>query len=101
MTPPQTTTQGDQSGPVDGSDEATAAARRGLALAKDFDATAEAVYVVEQRALALTRTDPESARLRDTASRSSRRRVTRRRHWSVVTTELQGGDQCADRRVRS
>jgi len=51
--------------PVDGSDEATAAARRGLALAKDFDATAEAVYVVEQRALALTRTDRESARLRE------------------------------------
>jgi len=51
--------------PVDGSDEATAAARRGLALAKDFDATAEAVYVVQQRARRLTRTDHESSRLRE------------------------------------
>ena len=51
--------------PVDGSDEATGAARRGLALAKDFDATAEAVYVVEQQALTLTRTDRESGRLRE------------------------------------
>jgi nucleotide-binding universal stress UspA family protein len=50
---------------VDGSDEATAATRRGLALARDFDATAEAVYVVEQRARRLTRTDRESAQLRD------------------------------------
>ncbi|KAA9399053.1 universal stress protein [Haloarcula sp. CBA1130] len=51
--------------PVDGSDESTAAARRGLALAKDFDATAEAVHVVEQRALSLTRTDRESGHLRE------------------------------------
>ena len=51
--------------PVDGSDEATAAARRGLALARDFGATAEAVYVVEQRARRLTRTDRESGRLRE------------------------------------
>jgi nucleotide-binding universal stress UspA family protein len=51
--------------PVDGSDEATAATRRGLALARDFDATAEAVYVVEQRARRLTRTDRESAQLRE------------------------------------
>jgi len=50
--------------PVDGSAEATAAARRGLALAKDFDATAEAVHVVDQRARRLTRTDRESGRLR-------------------------------------
>ncbi|MDQ2071084.1 universal stress protein [Haloarcula sp. NS06] len=51
--------------PVDGSDEAAAAAQRGLALAKDFDATAEAVYVVEQRARRLTRTDREDGRLRE------------------------------------
>ncbi|MFY4813925.1 universal stress protein [Haloarcula sp. AONF1] len=51
--------------PVDGSDEATAAARRGLALARDFDATAEAVHVVDQRARRLTRTDRESGRLRE------------------------------------
>ena len=51
--------------PVDGSDEATAAARRGLALAKDFDATAEAVHVVDQRARRLTRTDRERGRLRE------------------------------------
>ena len=51
--------------PVDGSDEATAAARRGLALARTFDATAEAVYVVDGRARRLTRTDRERDRLRD------------------------------------
>jgi len=51
--------------PVDGSDEATAAARRGLALARDFDATAEAVHVIEQRARRLTRTDRESGHLRE------------------------------------
>ncbi|WP_146417994.1 universal stress protein [Haloarcula hispanica] len=51
--------------PVDGSDESTAAARRGLALAKDFDATAEAVHVVDQRARRLTRTDRESGRLHE------------------------------------
>ncbi|WP_336330302.1 universal stress protein [Haloarcula sp. CGMCC 1.2071] len=51
--------------PVDGSDEATAAARRGLALAKDFDATAEVVHVVDQRARRLTRTDRESGHLRE------------------------------------
>jgi nucleotide-binding universal stress UspA family protein len=51
--------------PVDGSDESTAAARRGLALAKDFDATAEAVHVVDQRARRLTRTDRESGHLRE------------------------------------
>ncbi|WP_336337594.1 universal stress protein [Haloarcula brevis] len=51
--------------PVDGSDEATAAARRGLALAKAFDATAEAVYVVEGRARRLARTDRERDQLRD------------------------------------
>lgn len=51
--------------PVDGSDESTAAARRGLALARDFDATAEAVHVVDQRARRLTRTDRESGHLRE------------------------------------
>ncbi|MGB9954536.1 universal stress protein [Haloarcula marismortui] len=50
---------------VDGSDESVAAARRGLELAMDFDATVEAAYVLNQRARRLTRTDPESARLRD------------------------------------
>jgi len=59
--------------PVDGSDEATAAARRGLALAKDFDATAEAVYVVEQRALALTEQTARAPVSGNTASQSSRR----------------------------
>ena len=51
--------------PVDGSAEATAAARRGLALGTDFGATAEAVHVVDQRARRLTRTDRESGRLRE------------------------------------
>ncbi|MDS0221848.1 universal stress protein [Haloarcula sp. S1AR25-5A] len=51
--------------PVDGSDESTAAARRTLELARDFDATVEAVYVVDGRARRLTRTDRERDRLRD------------------------------------
>jgi len=51
--------------PVDGSDESTVAARRTLELARDFDATVEAVYVVEQSSLSLTRTDDETEQLRD------------------------------------
>lgn len=51
--------------PVDGSDESTAAARRTLELARDFDATVEAVYVIERSALSLTRTDGEAGQLRD------------------------------------
>ncbi|GCF13326.1 hypothetical protein Harman_12610 [Haloarcula mannanilytica] len=51
--------------PVDGSDESTAAARRTLDLARDFDATVEAVYVVKQSTLSLTRTDDETEQLRD------------------------------------
>lgn len=50
---------------VDGSDEAAHAARRGLELADAFDAAVEAIHVVEQNALRLTRTSDERTRLRD------------------------------------
>ncbi len=50
---------------VDGSDEARHAARRGLELARAFDAAVDALHVVEQRALRLTRSGPENERLRE------------------------------------
>lgn len=54
--------------PVDGSDEATAAARHGFALAGRFDATVSVLHVVERRALRLTATDDERTRLRSRGS---------------------------------
>lgn len=51
--------------PLDGSDEAENAARRGLELARVFDATVYALYVVEQKALRLTETVDEKKRLRE------------------------------------
>lgn len=51
--------------PVDGSDESRAAARHGLELARDFDATVEAVHVVERSVLTLARTDDETGQLRE------------------------------------
>lgn len=50
--------------PVDGSDEARHAARRGLELAKDFSADAVALYVVEGTSLRLTRSAEEQERVR-------------------------------------
>jgi nucleotide-binding universal stress UspA family protein len=50
---------------VDGSDEARRAARRGLQLARDFDATVDVLSVVEQKALRLTETSAERAQLRE------------------------------------
>lgn len=51
--------------PVDGSDEAKHAARRGLELARGFDATVSVLHVVEGNSLQLTRTAEEEARLRE------------------------------------
>lgn len=51
--------------PVDGSDEATYAASRGLELARAFDAAVSILHVVEQRALTLSRGSDERARLRE------------------------------------
>jgi len=51
--------------PVDGSDEAKRAARRGLELAETIDATIEALYVVERRAGLLARTEEEHRQLRE------------------------------------
>lgn len=51
--------------PVDGSDEATHAARRGLELGRVFDATVYILHVVEQKAVGLTETLDEQTRLRE------------------------------------
>ena len=50
---------------VDGSDEATHAARRGLELARVFDATVTVIHVVEGKALQLTRTGDEKTQVRE------------------------------------
>jgi len=50
---------------VDGSEEARRAARHGLRLAHGFDATVDVLSVVEQKALRLTETSAEKARLRE------------------------------------
>lgn len=51
--------------PVDGSDEAKQAAKRGLELARIFDSPVSARYVVEQKALRLTETADEKTQLRE------------------------------------
>lgn len=51
--------------PVDGSDESSHAARRGLELARVFDGTVYALHVVEQKALRLTETADEKTQLRE------------------------------------
>ncbi len=53
--------------PVDGSDGATTAARHGFALAARFGASVSVLSVVARRALRLTATDDERARLRSNA----------------------------------
>jgi nucleotide-binding universal stress UspA family protein len=54
---------------VDGSEEATNAARRGLELARMFDATVSVLHVVERRSLRLTETADEKTRLREQGER--------------------------------
>jgi len=49
--------------PVDGSDEATRAARRGLDLAQRFDAAVDVLHVIDRRSS--TRTSDEQAQLRE------------------------------------
>lgn len=53
---------------IDGSEEAEHAARRGLELARAFDATVCALHVVEQKALRLTGTADEKTRLRESGA---------------------------------
>jgi nucleotide-binding universal stress UspA family protein len=50
---------------VDGSDEATEAARRGLELADRFEASVDVLHVVQRKALRLTTTADERRRLRE------------------------------------
>ncbi|WP_425498589.1 universal stress protein [Natrinema salinisoli] len=51
--------------PVDGSDEARRAAKRGLEFARAFGTTVDVLHVVEEKPLRLTRTADEGDRLRD------------------------------------
>ncbi|MDS0477701.1 universal stress protein [Natrinema sp. 1APR25-10V2] len=51
--------------PVDGSEEATRAARRGLELATVVDATVDVLYVVERKSLRLAASADEKTRLRE------------------------------------
>ncbi|WP_265110531.1 universal stress protein [Halosolutus halophilus] len=51
--------------PVDGSDEARRAAKRGLEFAQVFDATVDVLHVVARRSRRLTKTEAEEARLRE------------------------------------
>ncbi len=50
---------------IDGSDEARAAAKRGLELASAFEASVDVLHVVERKALELTTTPDERDRLRE------------------------------------
>jgi nucleotide-binding universal stress UspA family protein len=50
---------------VDGSDQASHAARRGFSLATAFDATVDILHVVPQKSLRLSRTTAEQTRLRE------------------------------------
>jgi nucleotide-binding universal stress UspA family protein len=54
---------------VDGSEESMRATRRGLALARAFDATVDVLTVVERKALRLTRAKNEEQRLRERGQR--------------------------------
>lgn len=51
--------------PVDGSDEAKYAARRGIQLAQRFDATVDVIHIVDEEARELARTSNEESRLRE------------------------------------
>lgn len=53
--------------PVDGSDQAKQAARRGIELARVFGATVDVLYVIEQEALRLRRTADEKTQLQERA----------------------------------
>lgn len=91
--------------PVDASDEATHAARRGLALARAFDATVDVLHVVEQRALRLTNAADERARLREQgrAVVAEIEALASERDQAVTTTLVEGnpavqiGEQATER----
>lgn len=53
---------------VDGSDEARRAARRGLALAREFDTSVDVLYAIERSRLRLTRTGAEKSRLQESGA---------------------------------
>jgi len=78
--------------PVDGSDDAERAAKRGLELARTHDATAEALHVVDRKALALTRTSDEKRRLRERgeAALESVESLASERGQHVTTTLTEG-----------
>lgn len=78
--------------PVDGSDAATRAARHGLTLAAAFDASVDAVHVVERDALRLVRGDDDRERLqeRGAAALSEVGSLAAERGQTVETTLREG-----------
>ena len=77
---------------VDGSHEARRAARRGLQLARIFDANVDALSVVERGALQLTETAAEKAQLRERGEAALSELEDRAsEHGQSVTTKLLEG----------
>jgi len=76
--------------PVDGSDEATRAARRGLDLARRFDAAVEVLHVIDRRSS--TRTSDEQAQLRERGEEivAEIERLAADHDQSVTTTVTDG-----------
>ncbi|ELZ21998.1 universal stress protein [Natrinema limicola] len=76
--------------PVDGSDEATRAARRGLDLARRFDAAVDVLHVIDRRSS--TRTSDEQAQLRERGEEivAEIERLAADHDQSVTTTVTDG-----------
>ncbi|HKL29294.1 MAG TPA: universal stress protein [Natrialbaceae archaeon] len=78
--------------PVDGSDEANRAARRGLQLAAEFDATVDVLHVVERKATRLTRTADQKTALRERGEEilATVEETAAERGQSITTELLEG-----------
>jgi nucleotide-binding universal stress UspA family protein len=78
--------------PVDGSDEAKRAARRGLDLARDVDATVDVLHVVEDRTLGLAKGPEEEGRVRERgeAVLAELEAIASERDQSITTRLLEG-----------
>jgi len=83
--------------PVDGSEEATRAAREGLAFATEFDAAVDVIHVVERKALRLTRSSDQETRLRERGTEIlADVEAIAAEHGRSIATEMLEGDP-ADR----
>jgi len=78
--------------PVDGSDEATRAARRGLDLARDVDATVDVLHVVEERRLGLAKSPEEKRQVRERGEEilAEIEAIASERDQSITTRLLEG-----------